>query len=540
VAEPDASQKKGDKSPRPWVLKMTTWLEVRPFQWKLAEKERLTMARNARMAFKTLRIPESDPAWDNVTYRSTTNTTPTSNSAAGVSSSKSTTANATPGGPSSSSKLEAKRGVMSKDIKEKKAKVKAEGQKQKTEVHMKDEGAKASKAAAAAAAASTKGKEPAESPASRSSASHSQAPVKKHPGSASKPVKQSSAQDGVETPTRPSTPAAPKESHSKPPSTASIQHTHERKSSAMRISKTTIPIDKDKEKDKLKADEKHTPPVTTTTTMTTNTSVKRKKLTREETELDDDALRKANLQKKRKTEDGALSVSASSTSSKDPRARELSLAKKTSTDISPTSRPKTVAGSAATTPVPSPLSSAARLPPTSSTLVPSSFFSSSKPRVQSDKDRPQKANGTSKPRRRSPIYTSSEDEGEIPQSQPHHPHPHTHTPSSSSLLPDFISNPRPRPPLPPAWDHVALRKRYGSSYQEYITVFSLMIAQKCQIESMLKSDSDMESGGGVELLESKELAKVASHQHSLKDELESIKSIFLTGKLPGEVSPRSD
>jgi RNA polymerase II elongation factor ELL len=186
------------------VLKTTTWLEVRPFQWKLKEKERLTMARNARMAFKTLRIPESDPAWDNVTYRSTTNTTPTSNSAAGVSSSKGSTVNATPGGPSSSSKLEAKRGVMSKDIKEKKAKVKAEAQKQKTEVHMKDEGAKASKAAAAAA--STKGKEPAESPASRPSASHSQASVKKHPGSASKAAKQSSAQDGVETPTRPSTP----------------------------------------------------------------------------------------------------------------------------------------------------------------------------------------------------------------------------------------------------------------------------------------------------------------------------------------------
>jgi len=99
-------------------------------------------------------------------------------------------------------------------------------------------------------------------------------------------------------------------------------------------------------------------------------------------------------------------------------------------------------------------------------------------------------------------------------------------------------NPRPRPPLPPASDHVALRKRYKSSYQEYITVFSLIIGQKSQIESMLKSDSETE--GGVELLETKELARLASEHHSLKDELESIKSIFLTGKLPGEASPRSD
>jgi len=99
-------------------------------------------------------------------------------------------------------------------------------------------------------------------------------------------------------------------------------------------------------------------------------------------------------------------------------------------------------------------------------------------------------------------------------------------------------NPRPRPPLPPASDHVALRKRYQSSYQEYITVFSLIIAQKNQIEAMLKSDSEAE--GGVELLETKDLARLASEHHSLKDELESIKSIFLTGKLPGEASPRSD
>jgi len=110
--------------------------------------------------------------------------------------------------------------------------------------------------------------------------------------------------------------------------------------------------------------------------------------------------------------------------------------------------------------------------------------------------------------------------------------------AATGALPDFISNPRPRAPLPPAWDHVGLRKRYASSYQEYIQVFSLIISQKNHIESLLKSDSDADSS--VELLETKELARVASQHQSLKDELESIKSIFLTGKLPGEVSPRSD
>jgi hypothetical protein len=69
IAEPYASVKTGVKLPRPWILKIGTWLEVRPHQWKLTVSEQLAMARNARLAFLKLRVPEHDPAWDNVRVR---------------------------------------------------------------------------------------------------------------------------------------------------------------------------------------------------------------------------------------------------------------------------------------------------------------------------------------------------------------------------------------------------------------------------------------------------------------------------------------
>lgn len=92
--------------------------------------------------------------------------------------------------------------------------------------------------------------------------------------------------------------------------------------------------------------------------------------------------------------------------------------------------------------------------------------------------------------------------------------------------------------LPPAWDHAGLRNRYKASYQEYIAVFSLIISQKNQMEALLKSDSDPESGV-ADLLEAKELSRLAGEHQRLKDELESIKRTFLSGKNEGE-SPGSD
>lgn len=471
------------------------------------------MARSARLAFKDLKIPESDPSWDFVRYRNTTTIQGQSLSpSAGVSSSRrsspsvsSTTAVA------AAAKSEAKRGVMSKDVKEKKTKTKSQGTKIKAEVQMKDESAKTSRPITG------KGKEPEER------SKDSPALVKRHSTPAGKATKVPSPGSGSSTEiplkkksipgdTRPT----PRDSSSsasasaKPSPAISVQASHEKKSSVastMRISKKTTAPEKEKEP-------------AMDVTPTSSVGVKRKKLSRDNDDDDDDAVSKTALQKKRRTIEGSQPT-AGTPPLQASRVRDLSLPKRPSTDLAPSPRLKA-------THTPSPMPSA-RTPQPSQTTT--SSTPSSRPSITSDKDRTAKINGASKPRRRSPIYTSSEDEGEIPE-------PHTRQDLGPGL-PLFMYNPRPRPPLPPASDHVALRKRYKSSYQEYITVFSLIIQQKGQIEAMLKNDSEAEFSG-VELLEMKELAKLASEHQSLKDELESIKSIFLTGKLPGEASPRSD
>ncbi|TBU33713.1 hypothetical protein BD311DRAFT_794033 [Dichomitus squalens] len=70
VAEP-MPVKKGDTGGPPlWHLQRESWREVRPYTFpKLSEEERLGLSRQARLVFKALQIPESDPIWNNVRHR---------------------------------------------------------------------------------------------------------------------------------------------------------------------------------------------------------------------------------------------------------------------------------------------------------------------------------------------------------------------------------------------------------------------------------------------------------------------------------------
>ena len=147
VAEQTAPSKKGDKSPRPWTLKPQTWTEVRPYEWpKLTEAERTSMARQARLAFKALRIPESDPAWDNVRYR---NTAPVIGAPSSIPPSvgSSSRSSATTSSVSIPAQTEPKRPLMLKEIK---AKTKPDASRMKGEISMKDESAKVSTSRVAA------------------------------------------------------------------------------------------------------------------------------------------------------------------------------------------------------------------------------------------------------------------------------------------------------------------------------------------------------------------------------------------------------
>ncbi|KZT21389.1 hypothetical protein NEOLEDRAFT_757032 [Neolentinus lepideus HHB14362 ss-1] len=71
--------KQSTRDPPTWELKNTTYREVRPYEWgRLTENERLSIARKARVAFRDLEIPASDPVWAHVMQPPTSSTVSTS------------------------------------------------------------------------------------------------------------------------------------------------------------------------------------------------------------------------------------------------------------------------------------------------------------------------------------------------------------------------------------------------------------------------------------------------------------------------------
>ncbi|KAF8632701.1 hypothetical protein AX17_004773 [Amanita inopinata Kibby_2008] len=111
-------------------------------------------------------------------------------------------------------------------------------------------------------------------------------------------------------------------------------------------------------------------------------------------------------------------------------------------------------------------------------------------------------------RRHSPIYTSSDDD------EPAH---------SNSIMTS-------RHTLPA--DHASLRRRYVSSYGEYLTAFHKLVTMRNKIDNILRdhegisvysvSDSDVD----LELLDPDKLGLLFSHHNQLRDELESIQQSF--------------
>ncbi|KAJ3982408.1 hypothetical protein F5890DRAFT_1529983 [Lentinula detonsa] len=116
-----------------WRLKNESWLDIRPYEWpRLSETDRTNLARGARRALKSLGIPESDPRWDNARYRPPANNIARTNSP--VPAPPSLSASDSAHGSTSSTTVP-KRGISSKEAREKKAR-KPEP---KAEIMMKDE-----------------------------------------------------------------------------------------------------------------------------------------------------------------------------------------------------------------------------------------------------------------------------------------------------------------------------------------------------------------------------------------------------------------
>ncbi|KAI6019012.1 hypothetical protein BKA83DRAFT_4311555 [Pisolithus microcarpus] len=129
--------------------------------------------------------------------------------------------------------------------------------------------------------------------------------------------------------------------------------------------------------------------------------------------------------------------------------------------------------------------------------------------------------------RKSPIYTSSEDEGEIPQPMPQ--------PRRTSLPPvptgiDLGTNGnesrhRSRTSLPLPTDHAALRARYRTSYAKYLDAFTKVVAKKPHIEASLNGESESD----IDPMDPDELMKLTMEHDAPKEELERIQGAYSMG-----------
>ncbi|KAG6375547.1 hypothetical protein JVT61DRAFT_3108 [Boletus reticuloceps] len=146
-------------------------------------------------------------------------------------------------------------------------------------------------------------------------------------------------------------------------------------------------------------------------------------------------------------------------------------------------------------------------------------------------ERPSKHSAITKPRRRSPIYTSSSDEGEIPQPRKRNPSPPSVSDRSISDQPPTERAPRhqrsTRMAYPPPTDHAALRALYQSQYSTYLGTFSKIVAQKRKIEAILNGDSEAE----VDVMDPDDLMKLSNEHKSLKTELKNIHEIYTKGSV---------
>jgi RNA polymerase II elongation factor ELL len=231
--------------------------------------------------------------------------------------------------------------------------------------------------------------------------------------------------------------------------------------------------------------------------------VKRKVATHDVGDVQDGVGLKVNSFKKRRTEEGP-SPAASSSSLK---GRDLSLPKKPVEAASPVlPPPKKIKKE------PSPLP----LPPPRTALPTQPLPQNS----ASKTDQRPKLNGAPKARRKSPIYTSS-DEGEI--SEPPRKDPPTNTDRSKGK--EGRARPRASYPLPP--DRNGLRSRYQSKYGHYLGTYSQIVAQKRKIEAILNGESEAEG----EIMDPEELKRLSTEHKNQKEELEFIQEKWMNGSV---------
>lgn len=503
--------RKGDSSPRKWALKNRTWLEVRPYEWEMyKQSERTNVARQGRVALSSLRIPESDSVWDHFRFR---NVAPPTGAAPHP-----THGGKTITGPPAGllkPKPEPKRPAISKDLKQK---VKADSSRMKGDIQMKDESARQrgdiqmkDESVKLPRVAAIKREEASPSPSSSTSTS-SKAASRRLPGSGYVAKKSPQPSPAVETASREAAgsadvrpqrplPRLPSKPVPAPPPPLPSQEKTPITSMPMKMTKKMLPSEEsDRERERHHRDKDRAPKDRVTT------GLKRKSATHDVGDAQDEEGFKANSFKKRKAEEGPSPAAPSSSL----KGRDLSLPKKPVEARSPVPPPpKKIKKEHSPLPVPPPRTALPTQPPPLNS--------------PSKTDQRPKLNGPSKARRKSPIYTSS-DEGEIPE-PPRKPTQDPPTNTDRSKGKEGRVHPRSSYPLPP--ERNGLRSRYQSKYGHYLGTYSQIVAQKRKIEAILNGESEAEG----EIMDPEELKRLSAEHKNQKEELESIQEKWMNGSV---------
>lgn len=536
IAEP-TSKPASDKTPRTYRLKPASWTEARPYEWTgLSNTERTNIARAARLALQTLNIPESDPAWSHVRYRNSGSSNPTT-----LSDQTKTTEDRL-----KQQDVVPKRGVSGRDSKEKKPKPKTD---LKAEIMMKDESRSVQRSdntprsnarpAESSRTASTDSKR-ADLPSNRRTNEHSETPPVRRPiAPEAKPAKSNRYDEPS-----PSA-AASKHQRTMERSAApslSAPKIEEKSLSSQRIKKIRREgngggaSDSERERSHAQADRskptkdkavvKKEPVDSPRDDIRGSTSKRKVAADYDDDEFRDSKSRSAP-QKKRKTE--PIQLPSQRDRERDvvpkiPKKEKVNnemrapakAAPRASTSTAP-SKPK-AGHDSASPPVKRSASNATHARYSPDSAMSSNLNASS----QSHKS------GSAKPRRRSPIYTSSDEEDTPLQTRP----PAKSKPSAPAPNNTHTSRDREAPSRTLPTDHAALRARYSSSYLQYLNTFQQLVTQKGKLDSMLKSNdlgsngSITDSEGDTELMDTDELAQLTSSHKKLRGELESIQLAF--------------
>jgi RNA polymerase II elongation factor ELL len=502
-----------------WKLKTQTWTEVRPYEWpKLGEQERVNVCRRVRLAFADLKIPESDPLWDHVRFRSTVHVP---QPVAGSSRS---------GSQAPPAKVEQKKPAMPKE------KAKAAVRKKDPPIMAKDERTRAS---GSSITAKNESRQPA-------------APIKPEPAVAPLPPKPARRLPGSgfkakPTPTPPDaspTPVAPPKRLG-PVDAREARRDPSVPSGSARPMPPIPPPAKANSTPKTVASKAKDPHDSDASTM--SGALKRKKVSKqEEGELvEPPPPPSGGIKRKRKLEEGSSAKDQKSVKQEEGELLEPTppggvKKKRKVEDGGPVPIPDHLAPSRRTaTREPSPLSrSISKEPPQKPLTAKERADSISKSTASKS------TNGdSSKFKRGRDIYTSSEEEADRPSNAKNQTAPQTKSSHSGNVAGkkgDNNQHQRARAPLPK--DIVGLRKRYKSTYLPYILTYQRVITEKTRIENAL-SGSLTDSDADVDFMDVDNLTKLTEEHKLYKDELESIQAAYTKaggGTLNGKGSSSSD